>query len=116
MPRAVLVDGVRTPFLKAGTVKNLFAADMALAPVMCLKERYRKVFNLLDRVIGANIGNQILPPDGSNLTRVIQIKSGIPEHIGAYTVNINCGSGLMAVIEAVKELSARIARLEEERA
>lgn len=104
MERAVLVDGCRTPFLKAGTIKNLRAADMAAVPVNCLKERYKQVFNLLDRVIGANIGNQILPPDGSNLTRVIQLKCGIPETVGAYTVNINCGSGLMAVIEAVKEI------------
>lgn len=109
MTKAVIVDGCRTPFLKVGTIKNLSAVEMALAPVKHLQKKYGDLFKLLDRVIGANIGNQIMHPDGSNLARVIQLNANIPQHIGAYTININCASGLMAVIEAVKEIELGLA-------
>ncbi|TSC89079.1 MAG: acetyl-CoA C-acetyltransferase [Parcubacteria group bacterium Gr01-1014_3] len=104
MNKAVIVDGVRTPFLKAGTIPDLSASEMALTPVGELFKRYPKLKESCDCVVGANIGNQVLHPDGSNLARVILLKAGLDPRIPAWTVNINCGSGLHAVLDAVKNV------------
>ncbi|MEK7640755.1 MAG: thiolase family protein [Patescibacteria group bacterium] len=104
MANAVIVDGLRTPFTKAGTFPGLTAGSLALEPVMELLIRYPDLRNKIDCVIGANIGNQALPPDGSNLARLIALRAELPETIPAWTVNINCASGLHAVLDAVKQI------------
>ncbi|MEK7653836.1 MAG: thiolase family protein [Patescibacteria group bacterium] len=104
MANAVIVDGLRTPFTKAGTFPGLTAGSLALEPVMELLIRYPDLRNKIDCVIGANIGNQALPPDGSNLARLIALQAELPETIPAWTVNINCASGLHAVLDAVKQI------------
>ncbi len=104
MPSAVIIDGLGTPFLKAGTIPNLTASEMALTPVKALFERYPKLQESCDCVVGANIGNQMQHPDGSNLARVILLRAGLDPRIPAWTVNINCGSGLHAVLDAVKNV------------
>ncbi|TSC83342.1 MAG: acetyl-CoA acyltransferase [Parcubacteria group bacterium Gr01-1014_19] len=104
MNTAVIVDGLRTPFVKAGAVGAEPAGYLALGPVMALLARYPDLRNKIDCVIGANIGNQALPPDGSNLARLIALQAGIPETVPAWTVNINCASGLHAVLDAIKHV------------
>lgn len=103
MNKAVLVDGVRTPLLKAGTVSGLTAVELGSAAVKALLAK-NPAENLLDGMVGANIGNQVLAPDGSNVARLILLNAGLPLHIPAHTVNINCASGLHAVVDAVKDI------------
>ena len=100
--KAVIVDGLRTPFLKVGTVKNNNAVRMSYVPTQILLYKYSGLRQEINYVIGANIGNQILAPDGSNLARVIGINNNLPLSVGAWTVNSNCSSGLHAVVEAAK--------------
>lgn len=109
MNNAVIVDGIRTPFLKAGTVPNLNAVTLALTPIRELQKRYPDFEKKLDLVIGSNIGNQMLPPDGSNFARVTLLNAGFPRRIGAWTVNINCASGLHAILDAVKQIELGLA-------
>ena len=109
MHSAIIVDGVRTPFFKAGTLPNLNAVTLALTPIRELQRRYPDFEKKLDLVIGSNIGNQLLPPDGSNFARVILLNAGFPHHIGAWTVNINCASGLHAILDAVKQVELGLA-------
>ena len=105
MKKVVLVDGARTPFLKAGTVPGLTASELGIVPAMALIERYPAIPLVVDYVVGANIGNQVLHPDGSNLGRILAIRSGIPLKVGAWTVNVNCATGLHAVIDAAKTIA-----------
>ncbi|MDO8466717.1 MAG: thiolase family protein [bacterium] len=110
MNRAVIVDGVRTPFMKAGSLTSLRATTLGCDVIEHLHLNLHG-FRLedIDLVIGANVGNQVLPPDGSNLTRLIALKAGIPIKVPAFTVNINCASGLHAILTAVKEVELGLA-------
>lgn len=110
MKKIVLVDGARTPFLKAGTIPGLTASELGVAPAKALIKRYPAIPLAVDYVIGANIGNQILHPDGSNLGRVLALRSGIPLNVGAWTVNVNCATGLHAVIDAAKTIATSSAK------
>lgn len=101
MHKAVIVDGARTPFLKAGTIPNLTATTLGATLIREFMKRYPGIKNELNYVIGANIGGQFLPPDGSNFARVALLNAGLPKQIGAWTVNVNCASGLHAVLDAV---------------
>jgi len=113
MPQAVLVDGGRTPFLKVGTVQKS-ATDFGVAAVRGLRKKMEPYANnlyaLIDFVSGANIGNQVLHPDASNIARVIALRSGIPDRVPAVTTNINCASGLDAVLRAVEKIETGQAR------
>lgn len=101
MHKAVIIDGARTPFLKAGTIPNLNATTLGATLIKEFMKRYPGIENELNYVIGANIGGQFLSPDGSNFARVALLNAGLPERIGAWTVNVNCASGLHAVLDAV---------------
>ena len=107
--KAVIVDGARTPFLRAGTVQTN-AVRMASFPIQHLLSHYDGLVNSVDYVIGANIGNQILCPDGSNLARVIALNNGLPLSAGAWTINSNCSSSLHALIDASKLIELGMAR------
>lgn len=108
--QAVIVDGVRTPFLKVGTVPDLNAVKLGVVPIQELMRRYPGLEKTVDAVVGANIGNQLLPPDGSNITRIVALHAGIPQEVDARTININCGSGLEAVSDAVMRVELGLAR------
>lgn len=110
MKNAVLVDGVRTPFLRAGTIPNLTATELGSVPIHALLQRYPDAPKVIDFVIGANVGNQILHPDGSNIARILAMACGLPRHIGAWTVNVNCATGLHAVIDAAKTIAVGSAK------
>lgn len=50
------------------------------------------------------VGNVVSANMGQAFFRKIAINSGIPQEKPAYAVNMVCGSGMMAVINAVKEI------------
>lgn len=106
MHKAVIVGGARTPFLKAGTIPNLTATTLGAALIKEFMRRYPGLEKEIDYIAGASIGGQFLPPDGSNFARVAALNAGLPIHIGAWTVNVNCASGLHAVLDAVCRIEA----------
>ncbi len=110
MRNVVIVDGVRTAFFRAGSVPDLNARKLGVVPVKELARRYPGLEKLIDCVVGANIGNQLLPPDGSNIARLIALDAGIPQHVDARTININCGSGLEAIIDAAMRVEVGLAQ------
>ena len=105
MHTAVLVDGCRTPFLKAGTVQGNTATEMGVAVVKALMARYPHLDDDIDAVIGANVGNQLLPRDGSNISRIIAVQAGLPRSIPASTINMNCVSSMEAVAQATRMIA-----------
>lgn len=113
MKRAVLLFGKRTPFIKSGTIGPMAASDLVLQ--LFTGAKYGESSHLdaltphIDTVIGANIGN-ILSPDGSNLARIAAVRCGIPRYVPAWTVNMNCASGLHAVQDAIKEVELGLAK------
>ena len=100
--RLVIVDGVRTPFCKAGTdLAALGADELGRVAVNALLTRTGLDPALVDEVI---FGCVAQPVDAANVARVIALRAGIPDSVPASTVQRNCASGL----EAVAEGAARI--------
>src|SRR6185295_6370982 len=102
--RLVIVDGVRTPFSKAGTeLASLGADELGRIAVNALLTRTDLDPALVDEVI---FGCVAQPVDAANVARVIALRAGIPESVPALTVQRNCASGCEAVTLAHDRLRA----------
>jgi acetyl-CoA acetyltransferase family protein len=100
----VIVDGVRTPYAKAGTLlKDVPAQE--LARIVTTEILARTGFDAaeIDHVIFGNIAQ---PPDAVNLSRVAALLAGVPQRVPAFTVNRLCGSGLQAIVDAFYRIAA----------
>jgi len=102
--RLVIVDGVRTPFCKAGTDLAAFGADeLGRIAVNALLTKTDLDPALVDEVI---FGCVAQPVDAANVARVIALRAGIPQSVPAMTVQRNCASGCEAIALAQDKLSA----------
>ena len=102
MERIAIVDGVRTPFCKMGTIFNSMSAqELGRIATRELLERTDVDVNVIDEVIIGNVGQ---PADAANISRVIALLSGVPKTTPAYTVHRNCASGIEAVVQAAMKL------------
>ena len=102
--RLVIVDGVRTPFCKAGTeMASLGAEELGRIAVNALLTRTGLDPSLVDEVI---FGCVAQPVDAANVARVIALRAGVPESVPAITVQRNCASGCEAVTLAQEKLLA----------
>jgi acetyl-CoA C-acetyltransferase/acetyl-CoA acyltransferase len=100
--RLVIVDGVRTPFCKVGTVLADCAPDeLGRIAVNALLTRTGLDPNLIDEVIFGCVGQ---PVDAANVARVIALRAGIPQSVPAVTVQRNCASGFEAVTVAAERM------------
>lgn len=103
MKTAVIVDGLRTPFCKAGSAfAGLSAADLGRVVVTSLLARTGLDPALIDHVIFGCVSQ---PADTANIARVIALRSGIPESVPAVSVHRNCASGMEAVTTAVEKMA-----------
>ena len=99
MPEAVIIDGVRTPFVKAaGQFNQTPAPELGRLAVRELLYRCDLNPDQVDELVA---GNVVSPPDAANVARVIALRAGIPKDRIAHTVSRNCASGMESVTEAV---------------
>ena len=104
MDRIAIVDGLRSPYIKAGTeFKTLSAVELGRVVLHELMERTGLPGDMIDEVI---IGNVSQPVDSANPSRVIALKAGVPRKVPAYTVHRNCASGMQAVTSAYVQIIA----------
>jgi acetyl-CoA acetyltransferase family protein len=109
MQPVVIVDGLRTPYIKAGTLfKDLPAQELGRLVVHELLERTGIDRHLIDEVV---IGNIAQPPEATNIARVIALKSGIPRHVPGVTVSRNCASGIESIANAHLKIAAGMAEV-----
>ncbi len=102
--RLVIIDGLRTPFSKAGTdLAGLGADELGRIAVNGLLTRTGLDPALVDEVI---FGCVAQPADATNLARVIALRAGIPESVPAVTVQRNCASGCEAITLAHEKMLA----------
>ncbi len=102
--RLVIVDGVRTPFCKAGTeLATLGAEELGRIAVSALLARTALDPALVDQVI---FGCVAQPADAANVARIIALRAGIPESVPAMTVHRNCASGCEALTQAHEQMRA----------
>ena len=100
----VIVDGVRTPFLKMGSeFADLDATELARSVVQTLLIRTGIDPEKIDETI---LGCVSQPADAANIARVVALRAGIPESKPAMTVHRNCGSGLEALTVASERVAA----------
>ena len=99
-----IVDGIRTPFTKAGTqFTNLSAVELGRTAVNALLANTGIAPDSIDEVIIGCVGQ---PADAANLSRVIALRAGIPESVPAITVHRNCASGFEAITQASEKIAA----------
>lgn len=98
-----IVDGARTPFLKAkGKPGPFAAADLAVAAGKALLLRQPFLPAALDEVI---IGCVMPSEDEANIARVISLRLGCGKTVPAWTVQRNCASGMQALDCAFKDIA-----------
>ena len=104
MERIAIVQGIRTPFCKMGTVFNdLSAQELGRIASRELIERMALDVQAIDEVIFGCVGQ---PADAANIARVIGLLSGVPKTTPAYTVHRNCASGIESVVSAALKIQA----------
>src|SRR5688500_16910752 len=102
--RVYVVDGARTPFLKARTGLGPFTgADLAVNAGRPLLLRQPFEANAFDEVI---VGAALPSADEANIARVISLRLGCGEKVPAWTVMRNCASGLQALDSACVNILA----------
>ena len=100
--RIAIIEGVRSPMAKAGTVfKDTPADDLGALVVREAVARSGIDAGEIDEVI---IGNVAQPSHAANIARVIALKAGIPARVPAVTVHRNCASGMEAITTAAVKI------------
>ena len=95
MKKVVIISAKRTPIGSFGGVfKDISAVDLGVAVVKDILSEVKIAPEIVNEVI---IGNVLGAGLGQNVARQISVKSGIPEHVPAYTINKVCGSGMKSV-------------------
>jgi acetyl-CoA acyltransferase len=93
--RAVIVTGVRTPFVKAfGKFLKLDSIDLADIAVKALLERTDLPHDEIDSIVW---GGVILPSLAPNIAREVALDLRLPPSVEGMTCTRACASGLQAV-------------------
>ena len=99
-----VVDGSRTPFLKArGRPGPFAAADLAVAAGRPLLTRQPFAASDLDEVI---LGCMMPSPDEANIARVAALRLGCGDRVPAWTVQRNCASGMQSIDSAAQNIAS----------
>ncbi|MGD9388384.1 MAG: acetyl-CoA C-acetyltransferase [Gammaproteobacteria bacterium] len=100
--RAYVVDGARTPFLKArGRPGPFSASDLAVAAGRDLLARQPVEPEQLDEVI---LGCAMPSPDESNIGRIVALRLGCGNEVPGFTVMRNCASAMQALDTAARNI------------
>jgi acetyl-CoA C-acetyltransferase len=98
-----IVDGSRTPFLKArGKPGPFSAADLAVqtGKELLLSQPFKATD--FDQVV---IGCVMPSEDEANIGRIIGLRLGCGNSVPGWTVQRNCGSGMQALDSAAKDIA-----------
>lgn len=98
-----IVDGNRTPFLKANGIGLFSSSDLAVAAGSALLSRLPISPMDIDEVI---VGCAMPSPEEANIARIIALRLGCGEKVPGYTVMRNCASGLQALDSAAMQIAS----------
>lgn len=103
MSKVFLVDGVRTPIARfGGAFQPLRATDLATHAAKGLFDRLNVDPSVVDHVVA---GMVLQDMSESNPARIVSQRIGVPDSAPAYTVNMQCASGMVAFIKAAQALA-----------
>ena len=97
-----VVDGLRTPFLKARGIGPFSASDLAVQAGRALLQRQSFSPKDLDHVV---VGCVMGGPDEVNIARIIALRLGCGNRVPAFTVMRNCASGMQALDSAAMQIA-----------
>ncbi len=101
--RVAIVKGIRTPFVKAGTVfAELTALDLGRIVVQELVQRSELDPNLIDHVV---FGQVIPTLTVSSIAREVVLAAGLPRKIEAHTVARACATSIQALVDASNSIA-----------
>jgi acetyl-CoA C-acetyltransferase len=102
--RVYVVDGARTPFLKAkGKLGPFSGGDLAVGCGRPLLARQKFSPTEFDEVI---VGAAMPSADEANIGRVVSLRLGCGDKVPAWTVMRNCASGMQALDSAYVNILA----------
>jgi acetyl-CoA C-acetyltransferase len=103
MERAVIVEGARTPIGKfLGAFADLPTVDLGISAT---QEALARASIEPDAVDVAIYGHARQAGNGPNTARQVAFRSGFPQEVPAFTVNMACGSGTKAMELAANEIA-----------
>lgn len=102
MPRAVIVGGARTPFVRA--FAEYTKLDTIALGVLAVRGALDRLGVPWSQVDALTWGGVVLPPTAPNVGREIVLDLGLPPSVEAHTVSRACASGLQAVYDAVVKI------------
>jgi acetyl-CoA acetyltransferase family protein len=100
--RIAIVDGLRTPWIKAGTAMNdVPAVELGRHVMREVIDRANLNPNEIDEVIFGCVGQ---PSDAQNIARAAALLAGVPQKVPAVTVHRNCASGFESITTAAERI------------
>lgn len=109
MEKVYIVGAKRTPigsFL--GSLKDVSAGDLGSIAIKAALEESKVHLNDVDEVL---MGNVLSAGQGQGIARQTAIKAGLGVRVPATALNIACGSGMKAVMNAVQAIRAEDAHV-----
>lgn len=107
--RVAIVEGIRTPFAKAGTVlKSLSAIELGKAAVMGLLDRTGLPAADVDALVFGTVVPDILAP---NIAREVALHPRFPRGLDAHAVSRACASANQAITAAADQIVLGHARI-----
>ncbi|MEK6550845.1 MAG: acetyl-CoA C-acetyltransferase [Pseudomonadota bacterium] len=101
--KVYVIDGARTPFLRAGYAPGPFAAaDLAVGCGRPVLARMPFAATDIDEVV---VGCVIPAADEANIARIVALRLGCGKSVPAHSVQRNCASGLQAVATAAERIA-----------
>jgi len=109
MQKVFIIGAKRSPIGSfMGSLKDAHPADLGAQVLKNLLEETKVPSSEVSEVI---IGNILSAGVGQGIARQISIKAGIPEAVPAYSVNMVCGSGMKAIMNAFSGIKSGLTEL-----
>ncbi|ATB49585.1 acetyl-CoA C-acyltransferase FadI [Corallococcus macrosporus] len=101
--RVAIVRGLRTPFVKAGSVfSGLTALDLGRLVVQELVQKTDLDPNIIDQVVFGQVIPTLTAP---SIAREVVIAAGLPKTIDAFTVSRACATSIQAMTAAANAIA-----------
>ncbi|NLW52110.1 MAG: acetyl-CoA C-acetyltransferase [Tissierellia bacterium] len=109
MSKVFITSAKRTPIGNfSGTLKGMSPGELGAIVVKNILEESKLDGAKLDEVV---MGNVLSAGQGQNVARQVSLKGGVPSDVPAYGINMVCGSGMKAVMNAFTSVKAGLSNL-----
>src|SRR5262249_11687269 len=107
--RAVVVNGLRTPFVKAGGVfSSLTSLALGPAVVRRLLERADIAPAAIDQIV---FGQAIPPLLAPSIAREVGLATGLPRGLEAHTVSRACATSMQAFTDVASAMALGVSQV-----